>query len=74
MRPGRCRLLVLGSPDAVAGGNASVQAKVDHPFRVITQQFGHHAVPGGGQEQGIAHDPVRPLQSLDGKARALLAG
>jgi len=40
--PGKRRLLAPGSAKAVAErAKSSVRAKVAHPFRVITRQFGH---------------------------------
>ena len=42
MPPGKRRLLAPRSAEAVAErAKASVRAKVEHPFRVIKQQFGH---------------------------------
>ena len=60
MRPGKRRALPDTHEgrlqDLVEGAKAHIRAKVEHPFRVIKQQFGLRWVPFTGQ--------FRPLTSL----------
>lgn len=47
---------------------ARVRAKVEHPFRVIKQQFGYAKVRCPGLDKnGAPHDAVCVGQSVDGK-------
>ncbi len=75
MRPGKRRALQADSEvDRLQQGleqlKASVRAKVEHPFRVIKQQFGHAQGPLSrlGQKHGSRDDAVRAEQSVDGAA------
>lgn len=56
MRPGKRKTLDLGHPmgavlDKLEQVKASIRAKVEHPFRVIKQQFGHVKVCYQGMAQ-----------------------
>ncbi len=60
MRPGKRKALDLSSAlaakiDQVEQIKASIRAKVEHPFRVIKQQFGHAKV----RYRGLAKNTAR---------------
>ena len=60
MRPGKRRLLDRSDPvqllqEQVQRLNASIRAKVEHPFRIIKQQFGYAKV----RYRGLAKNTAR---------------
>ena len=72
MRPSKRKALDKNTPmgeimDKLEQTKARIRAKVEHPFRVIKQQFGHAKVryPGHGQEHGAADHSVWAEQSVD---------
>jgi hypothetical protein len=80
MRPGKRRLLnPFIEPEFVAEQvekmKASIRAKVEHPFRVIKQQFGFGKVRyrGLAEEHGTDRHAVRAVEPVDG-AQAADAG
>ena len=73
MRPGLRRALpVEALIDEYERTKASIRAKVEHPFRVLKQQFDYVKVSyrGAQEEHGAACDAVCALQSVDGQAQA----
>ncbi len=76
MPPGKRRLLAPGSAEAVAErAKASVRAKVEHPFRVIKQQFGHMKARYRGLAKNGSHlVTLFALSNLWMARRTLLAG
>ena len=60
MRPGKRRLLDRSDPvqqlqEQVQRLNAGIRAKVEHPFRIIKQQFGYAKV----RYRGLAKNTAR---------------
>ena len=60
MRPGKCKVLDKSTPmgeimDKLEQTKARIRAKVEHPFRVIKQQFGHAKV----RYRGLAKNTAR---------------
>ena len=71
MRPGQRRKLEPGSPEACVGevgANASVRAKVEHPFLYIKRHFGYAKV----RYRGLSKNTQR-LMTLLGFANLMRA-
>ena len=73
MRPGKRRQVDHSKPveqitDRLERLNASIRAKVEHPFRVNKRQLGHVKVRfrGAGEEHGAVAHADRTGQSVDG--------